>query len=1095
MRKANTLLLLWLAFISAVLAVSEVSGTSDPIASRGLGPVQSAGAVSAVGIVPNSNAGNTGNMLQFKAIGHVLGFQANKVFVAGLDHALSVEFLGTDGVTPTCAPSVPTAGNDRKALPLSMVTYRNLWDGIDLTYEPAHGGIAESTYRVAPGADPSRIRLRYNVPVEPQGDGSLKLKFERGALTESPPVAWQEIEGNRVPVMARFRVSGNELGFAVGPYDHSQPLVIDPTYAWHTFFGEGHGELGLGIALDADGNIYVTGYAVFSWGSPLHPHSGSADIVVLKFDKNGACQWHTFYGSSTSRGHDMGLSIALDGSGNIYVTGVSGDWGSPLHAHSGSLNGLGDLFVLKLDNNGAYQWHTFFGSPEDDVAEAIAVDSGGSAYVTGYSGDWGSPINAHSGGLDVYALKLDGDGNYQWHTFFGSSEDDVGTGIALDTSGKIYLTGGSSSTWGFPLNVHSDSGDILVLKLDNTGSYQWHTFHGSSAADGARGIALDILGNIYVTGTSAGDWGSPLHSHSGSNDIVVLKLDSQGAYLWHTFYGSSRDDYSSGVALDGTGNVYLTGGSQGNWGSPMKAYSGAYDVFIMKLDSDGALLWNTFYGSATFDHGNDIAVRSSGDVYVAGNSDEVWGTPLNPPSNSGNGLVLMVPKEAPDLGALTVMIDPHDAFWGGAQWRLVGGTWQYGGATVSGIPEGIHTVEFKVVDGWDKPADLEITIVKNKTATASGTYVRQMGTLTVGITPQFAIDAGAQWRVDGGLWQNSGAAVSRLGVGQHTVEFSALPGWVKPQDQTVTIVKDQGVQTSGTYTLLPSIGRIDFNGDTRGDILWRHTSGALSFWQMNGLTVQAVNTTPAVDPSWQVAALADFNGDGRCDILWRHTGGMLYTWMMHGASAIADGSPGSVDPSWSVAGAADFGGDGRADILWRHTSGALTLWQMDGIKALKVVTIPPVDVSWQVKALADFNGDGRADILWRHTGGMLYIWLMNGSTAIDHGSPGNMDLGWTITSAADFTGDRKADILWRHTNGATVIWQMDGVKLLNPGPSWAVDPSWMVDDTPDFNGDGMADILWRHTSGATSLWLMNGFTRIGEGSLGGVDPSWKIENQ
>ncbi len=104
------------------------------------------------------------------------------------------------------------------------MVYRNLWEGIDLTYESAQEGIAESTYHVAPGADASRIRLRYNVPVELQGDGSLRFKFGSGYLTESPPVAWQEIEGNRVPVRAEFRVSGNEVGFAVGPYDR-QPAA------------------------------------------------------------------------------------------------------------------------------------------------------------------------------------------------------------------------------------------------------------------------------------------------------------------------------------------------------------------------------------------------------------------------------------------------------------------------------------------------------------------------------------------------------------------------------------------------------------------------------------------------------------------------------------------------------------------------------------------------------------------------------------------------------------------------------------------------------------------------------------------------------
>ncbi len=934
MRKSITSMVFWMALLSVGLMVPEHAGAIGPIISSGPGLDPPLRVASVSGVVPLNGPGSGGSMLQFKAGGHVLGFQPNKVFLAGLDHALSIEFLGTQGVMPISAATAPATDSTTGAPLLATVVYRNLWEGVSLSYEATEEGIAESIYHVAPGGDVSSIRLRCNVPVEPQGDGSLRYRFARGYVTESPPVAWQEVEGNRVPVTAEFRVSGDEVGFVLGPYDRTQSLIIDPTYAWHTFYGSGNYDVGNDIAVDSNGNVYVTGISSETWGSPLRPHSGGDDdIFVLKLDRNGAYKWHTFYGSSSD---DEGTDIAVDGSGNVYVTGNSWTgWGSPLHAHSG----FKDIFVLKLDSGGAYQWHTFYGTGASDsstgfdLASGIALDGSGNVYVTGTSeAGWGTPLSPHSGDLDVFVLKLAANGASQWHTYFGTTTYDCGLGIAVDGSGNVYVTGYTGS---------SGNDDLFVLKLAGNGVRLWNKLYGSTSFDYGRSIAVDGGGNVVVTGYSNATWGSPLHAHDTGYDLFVLKLESGGAYQWHTFYGATGTDHGYDIAVDGSDNVYVTGLSNATWGSPLHAFSGGSDLFLLKLNSSGAYQWHTFYGAtvnspAFGDVGYGIAVGGSGSVHVAGMSNATWGSPLN----------------------------------------------AYTGAS----------------------------------------------------------------------------DVCALKVAQ------------------------------------PAVGSVDFNGDVRNDILWRHTGGASYLWQMDGLTAKTVGYIPPIDPSWQVTALADFNGDGTTDILWRHTGGMLYTWMMNGATAVGLGSPGTVDPSWSVLGVADFGGDGKADILWRHTGGAFYLWEMNGISALKVGTIPSIDVSWQVNALADFNGDGKADILWRHTSGMLYLWLMDGATAIGVGSPGTVDPSWTITGAANFTDDMKADILWRDKSGAMAMWQMDGATLLNVGMLGAVDLSWSIADAHDFNADGKADILWRHSSGATSLWLMNGFTRIGEGSLGVIDPSWKIEN-
>jgi hypothetical protein len=363
--------------------------------------------------------------------------------------------------------------------------------------------------------------------------------------------------------------------------------------------------------------------------------------------------WHTFYGSTS---YDYGRSIAIDGSGNVYVTGTSvATWNgpagqSPLHAHSGVYL---DIFVLKFDSSGAYQWHTFYGS-SNDGCYGIATDRSGNVYVTGYSdATWNgpagqSPLHAHSGpnsNDDIFVLKLDSSGDYQWHTFYGSSLYDQGNAIATDDSGNVYVTGESPESWNGtagqnPLHAYSGASDVFVLKLDSTGAYQWHTFYGSGDTDFSYAVATDGSGDVYVTGESWVTWNgtagqSPLHAYTGTNDIFVLKLSSSGDYQWHTFYGSTSGDISYAIVTGESGNVYVTGQSFATWNGPagqssLHAHGGALDIFVLKLDSDGSYQWHTFYGSSSMpslDAGHAIATDGSENVYVTGLSDVTFNGP------------------------------------------------------------------------------------------------------------------------------------------------------------------------------------------------------------------------------------------------------------------------------------------------------------------------------------------------------------------------------------------------------------------------------------------------------------------------------------
>ena len=603
-----------------------------------------------------------GDLLQFQSGGHVVGFTAGKMYVSNGTYALRVEFVGADKVAPQAADSA--SANDGAAPPLARVTYPNLWPGISLAYDAA-GGIARSTYTLRPGADPAAIRLRYNAPVTVEADGSLRIVYANGVMRESAPVAWQEIDGTRVPVAVEFVLRSppstevGEISFRLGAYNPRYPLTIDPEYAWHTFYGSVY-DHGFGIAVDESDNVYVAGYSSASWlgdgdTAPLHAHGDFNDIVVVKLDSDGAYQWHTFYGGE---GYDYSYGIAMDGS-DVYVVGGSGDtWqgdgdADPLNPYSA---GVDNIVVLKLDSDGAYQWHTFYEGEVLDRGNIIAVD-GTSIYIAGYSAAaWGVPLHAYSGLDDIFVLKLNSSGAYQWHTFYGAAgDDDYGNGITLDGSANVYVTGQSSATWlgdgnTDPLNPHSGLDDIFALKLNSSGAYQWHTFYGNTGVDHGYAIMMDGT-YVYVTGDSAATWQgdgdtAPLHTHSGGGfDIAVLKLDDDGAYQWHTFYGGTGIDNGDAIVVDESGGVYITGDSAATWDTPLHAYSGGYDIVILKLDGDGAYRWHTFYGSGSnHDFGRGITLDGGNNVYVTGQSSATWlgdgdTDPLHP--YYGNDIVVL----------------------------------------------------------------------------------------------------------------------------------------------------------------------------------------------------------------------------------------------------------------------------------------------------------------------------------------------------------------------------------------------------------------------------------------------------------------------
>jgi hypothetical protein len=287
------------------------------------------------------------------------------------------------------------------------------------------------------------------------------------------------------------------------------------------------------------------------------------------------------------------------------------------------------------DSSSVLSWNTFMGSTSTDKGRAITVDGSGNVYVAGDSyATWGTPVNAYTGSYDIFVAKLNSSGELQWNTFIGSTSIDYASGIALDGSGNVYVLGDSFTSWGTPIDAHVGSRDAFVAKLNSSGELQWNTFMGSSGYNYGHGIAVDGSGNVYVAGTSPATWGTPVNAYVGSNDAYVAKLNSSGNRQWNTFMGSSSPDGGSGITVDGSGNVYAVGSSNATWGTPINAYVWSQDGFVIKLNSSGARQWNTFMGSNNYDVCLGMGLDGTGNIYVSGYSDVSWGSPVDP--HSGN---------------------------------------------------------------------------------------------------------------------------------------------------------------------------------------------------------------------------------------------------------------------------------------------------------------------------------------------------------------------------------------------------------------------------------------------------------------------------
>jgi hypothetical protein len=555
-------------------------------------------------------------------------------------------------------------GNDRSKWHESVkqyaaVDYRNVYPGVDVRYHGEQRQL-EFDFIVSPDANAAPIDLGFNgtSKITTDAEGNLILSSAAGDVTLHKPVAYQEKNGQRQLVDAAFRTNGrNKVSFALGSYDHSRELVIDPALSYATYLGGSGDDEAYAIALNSSGDAYVTGAtdsATFAGKS-----AGTANFNVFVTEFNPAAASLVYTSIFSGSGDCYGNAIAVDGSGSAYVGGGATS-GFPVT--SGVLQGTfgtgtEDGFILKVNGSGTLTYSTYLGSDSTSVVNAIAIDTASppNAYVAGqtsssdFPGTSSSTIqSAYGGDDDAFVSELNGTATeLVYSTYLGGSSGDLATGIALDSSADAYVTGITVSP-NFPTttgvlqsSAPAATSNGFVAEINAGGSQlTYSTYLGGNASSEAYAIAVDSAGEAFVTGNTNSTNFPTLNAAqtslggSSATNVFVTKLNAGAtALVWSTYYGGSATDTGTSIALDSFGDAYVTGQTTSS-NYPVSngfqsSLNGSSDAFVTEFANTGFVEYSSYLGGSGGENNvfgvgpgviGAIAVDSSSNAYLAGNT-------------------------------------------------------------------------------------------------------------------------------------------------------------------------------------------------------------------------------------------------------------------------------------------------------------------------------------------------------------------------------------------------------------------------------------------------------------------------------------------
>lgn len=529
----------------------------------------------------------------------------------------------------------------------ARVRSTDVYPGIDVVYYGSDTGALEYDFIVAPNADPSAIRLRVEGATSVRLDGGDLVATTRfGELRQKRPALFQSVGGIRRSVPGAFvRLSENAIGFSVGAYNRSFPLVIDPVLSLSTFLGGSTSDVALSTDVDAAGAIYLLGQTrSLDFPSAVElPGTvrGEVDLFVAKLNPAGSTIVYAVYIGGS--GNELAASVRVDGSGNAVVRGFSFSTDFPLvNAAQSQFGGDRDSVVFKINASGTgFVFSTFLGgSGFEDCYTGLDVDAAGNIYVSGCTTSTDFPtMNAYDttigGTQDGYIVKYRPDGRRVYSTYLGGSTDGEAIyEIAALPNGALVVSGTSFSP-DFPTvnaiqPMNAGGYDGIVAQLSPSGrELEFATYYGGTGDELFGRIAVDAAGNLYVgASTTSADFPTvaPFQTGfgGGSQDGAVLKLAANGQrVLFASYFGGSGYEAVLGVAVDGRGAVLVSGDTDSVDFPVHDAIQSEYgggltDLFAARIAPDGgALEYSTYLGGIDRDSTNHSAVDRDGNLYVA----------------------------------------------------------------------------------------------------------------------------------------------------------------------------------------------------------------------------------------------------------------------------------------------------------------------------------------------------------------------------------------------------------------------------------------------------------------------------------------------
>jgi hypothetical protein len=528
------------------------------------------------------------------------------------------------------------------------ISYGEIYPDIELQLK-AYSQSIEKLFFIKPNAQIEDIKIKVEgiKDLKINEKGELVLSTSLGEVLFTKPKGYYQDQTEQEIEVSYVVYNKDEYGFKIKDYDKTRTVVIDPLLA-STYLGGRDPDIGNSLAVDSSGNVFITGWTKSKnfptrAGAYDTSYNDGEDVFVAKFNNNlSSLLASTYLGGS---GNEEGNSLAMDSSSNVFITGwtYSNDFPTTEGAYDTSYNG-GAVFVAKFNNDlSSLLASTYLGG---GYGYSLAIDSSDNVFITGwtYSNDFPTTEGAYdtswNGGGDVFLAKFNNDlSSLLASTYLGGDDKEESKSLAIDSSGNVFITGYTDSkNFPTPARAYDTSWnggqDVFVAKFNNSlSSLLASSYLGGDDQEESKSLAIDSSGNVFITGdTDSKNFPTPARAYdtswNGGQDVFVAKFNnSLSSLLASTYLGGSDYNSGSSLAVDSSGNVFITGYTDSkNFPTIAGAYDTSYndgdygdDVFVAKFNNNlSSLLASTYLGGSDYDSGSSLAVDSSGNVFITG---------------------------------------------------------------------------------------------------------------------------------------------------------------------------------------------------------------------------------------------------------------------------------------------------------------------------------------------------------------------------------------------------------------------------------------------------------------------------------------------